>query len=172
MLARLDDLPGVARCRVESSGRHLALDVAAGADPAGVARDAVAALGGRARALGAEEARAQLDARPRGDPWLSAAEVMALSYVEGRILAVRVSATAGREAGLDADSRDRLAEAVRVEVFAAVERVHAEGGRPSSAWFYDAWPEVAARVLARARAFAPADRMAELRAGLQRAVAR
>ena len=172
MLARLDDLPGVARCRVESSGRHFALDVAAGADPAGVARDAVAALGGRARALGAEEARAQLDARPRGDPWLSAAEVMALSYVEGRILAVRVSATAGREAGLDADARDRLAEAVRVEVFAAVERVHADGGRASSAWFYDAWPEIAARVLVRARAFAPADRMAELWAGLQRAVAR
>jgi hypothetical protein len=172
VLARLDDLPGVARCRVESSGRHLALDVVPGADPAGVARAAAAALGRPARALGEAEARAQLDGRPRGDPWLSAAEVMALSYVEGRILAVRVSAAAGREAGLDADDRDRLAEAVRVEVFAAVERVHAEGGRASSSWFYDDWPEIASRVLARARAFAPPDRVAALGAGLERAVTR
>jgi hypothetical protein len=172
VLARLDDVPGVARCRVESSGRHFAVEVSAGADPDEVARAAVAALGGRARALEVEEARSQLDARSRGDPWLSAREVMALSFVEGRILSVRVSASAGREAGLDADARDRLAEAVRLEVFAAVERVHADGGRASSAWFYDAWPEIASRVLARARAFAAPERLAALRAGLEHAVTR
>jgi len=172
VLARIDEVPGVARARAEASGRHLALELAPGADPAAVARAALAVLAGRGRPLGEDEARAQLDARPRGDPWLAAADVMALSFVEGRILAVRVSGAAGREARLDADGRDRLAEAVRREVFDAVERVHAEGGRPSSGWFFEAWPEIAARVAARAKGLVPADRQEELRAALLRAVAR
>jgi hypothetical protein len=48
-----------------------------------------------------------------------------------------------------------VTEAARVELFALMEQVHGEGGRPSSGWFYEAWPAVAARIAARCRAFLP-----------------
>jgi hypothetical protein len=170
VLARLDELPGVARARAESAGRHFALELVPGADAASVALAAREALAGRARVLGPEEAASQLAARPRGDPWLSRDEVMALSYVEGRILAVRVSARTGREAGLAPEARERLAEALRIEIFAVLERVHAEGGRSSSRWFYEEWPAVAGRVFARGSAFVPGDLLPALRSSLDRAL--
>ena len=151
VLARLDAVAGVSRARAEASGRFLLLELSPGAGADRVLEAARAALGREARRLSDAEAREQLAARGRGDPWLGADEVMALSYLEGRILSTRVSAEAARQAGLDAVGRDLVAEALRIETFAAVERVHAEGGRSSSGWFYDAWPAVAAAALERCR---------------------
>lgn len=153
MLARLDGIPGVRESRVEASGRFFLLALAEWAEEERVAADAVRALRGRAAPLPAAEAAAQVAARPRGDPWLSAAEAISLSFLEARVVATATAARAGARAGLPPEARDRLAETLRAVLFEAIERVHAEGGRDSTGWFYEEWPALAAAVAERARAF-------------------
>jgi hypothetical protein len=149
VLARLEKLPGVQRARVDSSGRFFWISLAPGADGAAVARAATDVLGAKARLLGAAEAEAQLAAHERGDPWLAAAEVMTLSYVEARLLSVRIAGEARRQCGAGPAEGEALAEAVRWVLFGAMERVHAEGGRTSSGWIYDEWPALAAAAVER-----------------------
>ncbi len=172
VLARLDAVPGVTRSRVEASGRFLLLELSPEADLAQVEEAARRALGREAHRLSEAEALEQLAARGRGDPWLAAPGATTLSYVEGRILSTRVSAEAAREALLDAGERDLLAEALRLEIFAALERVHAEGGRSSGGWFYDAWPAVAAAALRRCLPWLDAGRVEALASVLAGAVRR
>lgn len=149
MLARLDALPGVALARTDTSGTYLLLELTAGADPAAAEAAALRSLPAGARRLPQDEAEDQLAALRRGDPWLSAAEVPGLSYLEARLLSVRVAGEAGRALGLGPRDRARLCEVARQELFRAVERVHREGGRESSGWFFEAWPEVAGRIAGR-----------------------
>lgn len=146
VLARLDAVPGVAAARSDSSGRFFWIELAPGADREAAREGARAVLGANARPLPAAEAEAQLASRSLGDPWLRAGEVMALSFVEGRLLSVRLSAELGKKAGIPGDRRELVSEAIRVELFAALARVHAEGGRPSSAWIHAEWPAIAAAV--------------------------
>lgn len=157
VLVRLDGIPGVAASRTEASGRWFLLELSPGADREAVLRGAAEVLGRGARLLSDGEASAQLAARPRGDLWLSAREVAGLSYAEGRILAVRIPAAVARSVPLPPEAVPALAEAVRAEVFAAVEAVHAEGGRKSGGWFFDAWPEIARRIAARVAPGLPSD---------------
>lgn len=169
MLARLDSIPGVKESRVEASGRCFLLSLAPGADAGEVVAGAQAVLRGRGRKLDDAEAAAQLAARARGDPWFAAGEVHALSYVEARLLSARTADGAAAALALDAGAREAVAEAARAELFRAVERVHAEGGRESTAWFYEAWPRLAAAIAERARPVVPAatrERLAETLAGL------
>ncbi|BDG05831.1 hypothetical protein [Anaeromyxobacter oryzae] len=154
-MARLAAIDGVAEARVDATGRHFLVVVAPGAGDAEVERRAIEALGGRAARLDDAAARAQLAARPRGDPWFSAAETLALCYVEARVLAARAGSAAAAAAGLGADDEARVAEVARVALFAVMERVHAEGGRPSSGWFAGAWPGIAREVAAACRTFLP-----------------
>jgi len=163
VLARLDAIPGVRESRVDASGRYFALTLAAGAGAGEVAAGAREALGERTAALGAADAEAQLAARGRGDPWLAAVEVMALSYVEARLLAVRLAAALGRACELTEEEREPLAEALRAALFAAMERVHAEGGARSSGWIHARWPAIAEAVLARGQGAASAPLGAALR---------
>ena len=123
-------------------------------------------LGAHARALAEPEARSQLAAAERGDPWHSAAEVMALSYVEGRILAVRLSTAAAAAVPALGEARGAAEEAIRCELFSALERVHGEGGRSTSGWIDEAWPGIAQAALARCRSALPAGVEAELAACL------
>ena len=113
-------------------------------------------LGRGARILTAEEAVPQLDARRRGEPWVTAAGARALSYVEGRMLGVRVSAGVAAELGLSAEERERLAEAVREEMFSHVERLHA--GLGSAGRFFEDWPRLAERIEARCAPWLAPDR--------------
>ena len=149
VLARLDRLPGVARARADGTGTFLRLDLRPGADPAVVARAALAALGPRAAELPPAEAAAQLEGAARGDLWLAADEVLGLSYLEARMLSVRLPSAVERGLPLGPGGAARLAEAIRTVLFAAVERVHAEGGRESSGWFFEAWPALAAEIATR-----------------------
>jgi hypothetical protein len=165
VLARLDAVPGVAGARSDSSGRFFWIEPAPGADPDAVRLGAMAVLGRGARLLLPAEAAAQLAARTVGDPWLRAGEVMALSFVEGRLLSVRLSQELERKAGVPADRRETVAEALRIELFAALERVHAEGGRPSSGWIHEEWPAIARAVGSRCLPAVPPevrDRVAEV----------
>ncbi len=169
MLARLDALPGVAAARVDSSGRFFWLSITDGADAEAVASLAVSVLGGRARRLPSTRAAVQLASRVHGDPWLGSGEVMTLSFVEARLLAVRLAGDAASGAGLTPDQREELAEAIRVELFAAMERIHAEGGRKTGGWIYEEWPSIARAAFVRCAGPIPPDagrRLAELLPGL------
>jgi hypothetical protein len=150
VLARLDAIPGVRESRCEASGRFFLLVLADGADEGRAVAGAVAALRGRAARLDPAAAAAQLEARPRGDPWFSAGEIRALSFLEARVVAASAAAGVARDAALGDGAHEALAEALRVELFAAIERVHAEGGRESSGWFYLEWPAIAAGAVTRA----------------------
>jgi hypothetical protein len=154
VLARLDGIPGVLTSRADSSGRFFWLSLEDGADATSVAAQAGGVLGERARPLQEAEARAQLAAHRKGDPWLTANEVMTLSFVESRLLSVRIAGEVARQVGADRLQREVIAEAIRLALFAAMERVHAEGGRSSSGWIYEEWPAIAAAAVERCAAAA------------------
>ncbi len=166
MLARLDSLPGVKVSRTDSSGRFFWLELREGVDETTVASLGTGALGAGARVLSPEQAAAQLALRGAGDPWLAGREVMTLSFVEGRLLSVRVAGEAARKASLPPALRERVAEAVRAELFGAMARVHAEGGRKTSGWIYEEWPVLAAAAAARCAREMPGDVAARVREAL------
>ena len=164
MLARLDGIPGVSRSRAECSGHSFRLELAEGA-PEAVAARAAEVLGRGARVLAPGEAEVQHAARRRGEPWLAAEEARSLSYVESRVVAARVSAAVGAAAGLGREERERLAEAVREEMFDHVERLHA--GLASPGRFFEDWPELAARAGRRCARWLEGERLAKVEAGLR-----
>ncbi len=172
MLARLDSLPGVRTARTDSSGRFFWLSLGPGADPSLVATAAGTVLGSGARPLPEPEAEAQLRARGTGDPWFDAGEVMSLSFIESRLLSVRFAGEASRRFRLLPEQRERVAEALRTELFAAMERVHREGGRESSGWIYEEWPALAAAAAARCAPHLPPEVVPELGALLPTLLAR
>jgi len=149
VLARLQAVPGVASARVDSSGRFFWISFRDGADAAGGTDRALGVLGTGARVLGSAEADGQRAAHGRGDPWLGPDDVMGLSFVESRLLSVRIAGDAERRLSISPDQREALAEAIRLELFAAMERVHGEGGRRSSGWIYVEWPAIAGAAIAR-----------------------
>jgi hypothetical protein len=153
VLARLEQVEGVADARVDATGAFLAIAAVPGAAPDALADRIVAALRGRARRLDDRAAAAQLAARERGDPWYAFRDTLGLCYLEARILASRAGGAVADAAGLGGAEAAAVTEAARVELFALMEQVHGEGGRPSSGWFYEAWPAVATRIAARCRSF-------------------
>lgn len=168
MLARLDAVPGVLESRADASGRFFALALSPGAEPDLTLARALAALGGGARALGEDEARGQLAASERGDPWYARRDSLALCFLEARVLSVRIGAAAAEAARLPGRDRERVAEVARAVLFEAMERVHGEGGRPSSGWFYEEWPAVARRISQGCRAFLAEEDLAGVSAALAR----
>jgi hypothetical protein len=165
VLARIEQVEGVAWAAVEATGRFLAVRARPGVGEEQLASAVERALGARGRRLGEPQARAQLAARERGDPWFTSREANALSYIEGRLVSVHVSERVGAELKLGRELREALAEAVRLVFFGVLERVHAEGGRESSGWFYVEWPGIAREVASRMAAVVPAD------AGLEKRIA-
>jgi hypothetical protein len=147
----------VATARVDSSGRFFWLALAEGADADAVASLAVSVLGGRARRLPPARAAVQLVSRVNGDPWLGADGVMTLSFLESRLLAVRLAGDAAARTGLTPERREDLAESIRMEMFAAMERVHGEGGRKTGGWIYEEWPSIARAALDGCEGPIPAD---------------
>jgi hypothetical protein len=149
VLARLDAIPGVAASRTDASGRFFWLALEEGADATQVAALADGALGEASRLLTRAQAEAQLAAHRRGDPWLAKDEVMTLSFVESRILSVRLAGEIERRTGVTPEEREAIAEAIRLELISCLERVHGEGGRRSSGWIYTEWPAIAAAAVER-----------------------
>jgi hypothetical protein len=165
VLARLHSIPGVTSARVDSSGRFFWIALAEAADASRVAALAEGVLGEGARALPPAEAEAQLSGRRLGDPWLGADEVMTLSFVESRLLSVRLAGELERRTGATPEQREVIAEAIRLTLFAAMERVHGEGGRSGSGWIYREWPAIAEAAVERCAGALPDEprrRFAEL----------
>jgi hypothetical protein len=163
VLARIELVEGVEWAAAEATGRYLAVRFGAGFEEERVMAGVERALGARGRRVGDALARAQLAAHHRGDPWFTAREAHALSYIEGRLVSVHVATRVGAELKLDREARDALAEAVRQVFFGVLERVHAEGGRESSGWFYVEWPGIAREAAARMAGVFPADAGLEAR---------
>jgi len=149
VLARLDRIVGVAHARVESTGTWFLVETWPAAARHQVEEEVLAVLGPTAEVPSADAAGLQVGARDRGDHWYSSRDILGLSYLEARVISARTSAAVGREAQLPQQAVRALCEAIRAEVFAAVERVHAEGGRSSGSWFFKAWPALADRILSR-----------------------
>jgi hypothetical protein len=149
VLARLEQVEGIAGVRVEATGRYFAIHLAPGADEARALAGVEAALRKAPRRLSAEEAAAQLALAERGDRWLSRAELPSLCFLEARIVAARAEGAVATAARLRPHEREAVGEALRLELFEVMERVLAEGGRDSSGWFYVEWPGLAARAAAR-----------------------
>jgi hypothetical protein len=145
--------------RAAGDGRRARLhhQVEGAADATSVTALAFGVLGRGARSLAAEHATAQLGARRNGDPWLTAAEVMTLSFVESRILSVRLAGEVEQVIGATPEQREEVAEAMRMELFATMERVHSGGGRRGGGWIYAEWPAIAAASVARCAAAMPQD---------------
>jgi hypothetical protein len=168
VLARLDGIPGVAESRVEATGRIFAIALSDGADERAVLAAAAEAFRVTPRRLDAAEAAAQLAARAAGDPWYARSEVPALCYVESRMLASRGARSVAPAAGLDREEARRLEDAMRQELFAAMQRVLSEGGRDSTDWFYEEWPPLAAAIARRLAAFVAPERLERAAAALAR----
>jgi hypothetical protein len=162
-LARLDVIPGVSRSRAECSGHYFLVELADGVAD-GIEARALEVLGRGARVLRPEEAEVQHETRRRGEPWLTSEDARALSYVEGRVLGIRVSAAASKHAGLTAEEQERVAEAVREEMFAHVERIYA--GLVPAGRFFEAWPQLAKHVAERCAPWLEADRVRKLSSAL------
>jgi hypothetical protein len=157
VLARLARIPGLLDARVECSGRYFAVELEPSAPEA--LQAARAALGKSARVLPAAEAATQLAWRARGEPWFDLASIRGLSYVEGRVLASRVATRIREEADLAAEEAEAVGEPVRLALFAALDRVHDEGGRSSSGWLAEAWPEIGADLGRRLEGALPPERV-------------
>jgi len=162
VLARLDAIAGVAVSWVDASGQFFALELGAGADPAGIARRARDVLGSEACVLTPAEGVVQLSGVARGDRWFSQGEALALSLLEARVLSTRVAAAAAREVPAATKLRGRLGEALRIELVTVLERVHREGGREHSGWIDAVWPEITRAAVARCKDALDADAIAAL----------
>ncbi len=162
MLARLRRIPEIADARVECSGTFFALSFREGVDGEAVLRAALEALGPATRRLASDDALAQLEARRRNEIWFSADDIRGLSFIEGRIIAMRAFAAVTGEVRLEREASELLRDALRIEVFGALDRVHDEGGRSSSGWFVPAWPGIVAGVMLRLGDALPATTLARV----------
>lgn len=147
MLARLQQVQGVRSSVSDVSGQVFLVELEPGVAPSDVQSAAAAALGGDARRLTDAELESQVGPATRREQWVGPDDLRMLSYLEGRIVAARVASIVGPQLALDACRTERLAEAVREEMFAHVERIHA--GELPSGRFFEAWPDIARRVVDR-----------------------
>jgi hypothetical protein len=167
VLARLCEIPGVIDARVECSGTYF---LVTGDDPAALERALPAiraVLGQSARWVDGLDRERQLAARSRGELWFSSGDIRGLSYVEGRVLAARMLDGVAESIPLPPPQAEQVLEAVRAEIFAALEHAHDTGGRSSSGWFWEVWPSTVDRIHDRLREPVPEP---EQRARIDRAL--
>ena len=126
MLARLDEIPGVAESRVDWTGRRFLLRLEPGAKESAVAEEADHALGEGATTLDEEETRAALEKYRSGEAWMRAGETVRLSRYEAGVLAQRYGDEAAQEIGLGVEATRKLVELFERELNLAFERTHAQ----------------------------------------------
>lgn len=153
MLARLQGIESVIGAGIEGSGRYAVLELAPGADVERCCGAALDALGGVARLLTLEEAEQQRAARARGERWYRADDAIELSYLEGRVLASRLSGAVAGPLRLGAPEVEQLGEELRLAVWSYLESVH-RGELPAGR-FFEAWPELAQLVARRCAGLVP-----------------
>ena len=166
MLARIDEIPGVAESRVDRSGRRFLLTLDSGADEAEIVRRTRELIGSDAEVLDDATESEAVASRRRGDLWVNSAETIRLSLEEARILAVGMGEDAATALELSKEDTRRLVEAIEKEIGAAFARLH---GRPDALQaLAEEQSVIAARVLEAARAFLTPERHEALRRFLAR----
>jgi hypothetical protein len=131
VLARLDEIDGVAESRVDWTGRRFLLHLERGADEERVAGAGAETLGQGTRRLDGGETSEALDAFEKGEAWMRAGETLRLSRHEAEVLGLRYGTEAGEELGLDEERTRQLVEVFARELGLAFERAHtAAGGGP------------------------------------------
>lgn len=128
MLARLDEIEGVAETRVDWTGTRFLLALAGGTGKDQVEEQAVRTLGEGARRLDDDEAREVLDSYRKGETWMRAGETLQLSRFEAGVLAKRYANEAAAEIGLDKGGAEKLVALFEQEFIRAFERTHAGQG--------------------------------------------
>jgi hypothetical protein len=150
VLARLQAITGVRSPFVDAAGEVFVVMLEPGAPASDVQEAIVDALARDARRLTPDEMQAELGPPSRRELWFGVDDLATLSYLECRLVAARVTSSLQMELALDRATTERLAEAVREEMFAHVDRIHA--GRFPSGRFLEAWPYIARRAVARCTA--------------------
>jgi hypothetical protein len=128
VLARLDEIPGVAESRVDWTGKRFLLTLEGDAAKSWVGEQASGALGEGARLLDGDEVHAVLDSYRKGETWMRAGETLKLSRFEAGVLAKRYGGEAGAELRLDEDATQKLVALFEQEFTRAFERTHAGKG--------------------------------------------
>lgn len=128
MLARLDEIEGVAESRVDWTGRRFLLALDRGADKVHVRERAVDTLGEGARPLDDDDVRDVLDSYRKGETWMRAGETLQLSRFEAGVLAKRYGNEAAAEIGLDEEGTRKLVALFEQELNRAFDRTHAGQG--------------------------------------------
>jgi hypothetical protein len=165
VLARLDEIDGVAESRVDWTGTRFLLTLDAHAPRQHVGEKAAATLGDGARVLEAQEARDALAAYRAGETWMRAGETLRLSKFEAGVLAERHGGEAAQELGLDAGDTQRLIALFQGELERAFERTHARGGIAAVPEEFEAAAE---RLLEASAEFLDADQRTSLTGYLER----
>lgn len=150
MLARLEAIAGVRSAFVDAAGEVFIVMLEPGAPESDLVRAILGALARDARRLTPDEVQAELGPPTRRELWFGLDDLATLSYLECRLVAARVTSSLQKELALDRAVTERLSEAVREEMFAHVDRIHA--GRFPSGRFLEAWPDIARRAVARCTA--------------------
>ena len=128
MLARLDEIPGVAESRVDWTGKRFLLALEGGANEEDVEEQASVTLGEGARLLDGDEVREVLSSYRKGETWMRAGETLQLSRFEAGVLAKRFGEEAASELGLEDEQTKKLVALFEKELNRAFERMHAGQG--------------------------------------------
>lgn len=128
MLARLDQIEGVAESCVDWTGQRFLLALKADATKSRVAEAAAGTLGEDARLFDETETSEVLDSYRKGEAWMRAGETLRLSRFEAGVLAKRYGTEAAQEIGLDDQKTNKVIGLFEQELSRAFERVHAGQG--------------------------------------------
>jgi len=128
VLARLDEIPGVAESRVDWTGKRFLLTLEGEASHDVVGERASVTLGDGARLLDDEEVHDVLNSYRKGETWMRAGETLQLSRFEAGVLAKRYGDEAAAEIGLDEERTKKLVVLFEQELTRAFEHTHAGEG--------------------------------------------
>lgn len=128
MLARLDEIEGVAESRVDWTGKRFLLTLESGTGKDQVEEQAVDTLGEGARPLDGNEVREVLDSYRKGETWMRGGETLQLSRFEAGVLAKRYGNEAAAEIVLDEEGTRKLVALFEQELTRAFDRTHAGQG--------------------------------------------
>jgi hypothetical protein len=165
VLARLDEIPGVAESRVDWTGRRFLLTLDSSANASRVAEDAASTLGEGATVLGDGDTAAAVADLRRGEAWMRAGETLRLSHHEARVLAERYGDEAADAIGLNEGSKQKLVALFESELDRAFERTHAGKGGVA---VEDEIAGAVERILASTRGFLSAEQHLALELYLRR----
>jgi hypothetical protein len=159
VLARLDEIDGVAESRVDWTGTRFLLTLNARADESEVVARAEETLGDGAQLLDDAATRDILASYRKGEAWMRSGETLRLSRFEAGVLAKRYGNEAAQAIGLDEARTKKLVDLIEAELSRAFERAHAEQGLESVPSEFEAASE---RILAVSAEFLDAAQRAAL----------